>query len=153
MGVLANLGAKINTRKRAVRIDPDVMEDVSTKQGNKRDWVSLKVGDMGDEAEEVMFDEFLLWDPELLSAIVDDCVLMGVSVNGEGTGGGHGRGWGRGLLQVPLGVEVLQVRVDVIRRREMGRWQRARQQRAAVGRQLGCPQGQCGFKDFLQRFA
>jgi len=35
-----------------------------------------------------MFDEFLLWDPELFSTIVDDCVLMGVLVNGEGTGGG-----------------------------------------------------------------
>jgi len=41
MGVPANLGAKINTRKRATRIDPDVMEDVSAKWGNKRNWVSL----------------------------------------------------------------------------------------------------------------
>jgi len=88
MGVLADLGAKINTRKRAVRIDPDIMEDVGVKWGNKRNWVSLKVGDVGDEAEEVTFDEFLLWDPELFSAVVDDCVLMGVSVNSKGTGGG-----------------------------------------------------------------
>jgi len=88
MGVLADLGAKINTRKRAIRIDPDVMEDVGVKWGNKRDWVSLKVGDAGDETEEVTFDEFLLWDPELFSAIVNDCVLMGVSVNSEGTGRG-----------------------------------------------------------------
>jgi len=88
MGVPADLGAKINTRKRAVRIDPDVMEDVGVKWGNKRDWVSLKVGDAGDETEEVTFDEFVLWDPELFSAIVNDCVLIGVSVNSEGTGGG-----------------------------------------------------------------
>jgi len=88
MGVSADLGAKINTRKRAVRIDPDVMEDVGTEWGNKRDGVSLKVGDTGDEVEEVTFDKFLLWDPELFSAIIDDCVLMRVSVNSKGTGGG-----------------------------------------------------------------
>jgi len=88
MGVPADLGAKINMRKRAIRIDPDVMEDVGAKWGNKGDWVSLKVGDVGDEAEEVTFDEFLLWDPELFSTIIDDCILMGVSVNSEGTGGG-----------------------------------------------------------------
>jgi len=88
MGVPADLGAKINMRKRAFRIDPDVMEDVSTKWGNKRDSVSLEVGDMGDEMKEVTFDKFLLWDPELFSVIVDDCVLMRVSVNGEGAGGG-----------------------------------------------------------------
>jgi len=88
MGVPADFGAKINTRKRAVRIDPDVMEDVGVKWGNKRDWVSLKVRDAGNEVEEVMFDKLFLWDPELFSAIVDDCVLMGVLVNGEGTGGG-----------------------------------------------------------------
>jgi len=88
MGVSANLGAKVNTRKRAFRIDPDVMENVGTKWGNKRNWVSFKVGDTGNETEEVTFNELFLWDPVLFSAVVDDCVLMGVSVNGEGTGGG-----------------------------------------------------------------
>jgi len=88
MGVSADLGAKVNTRKRAFRIDPDVMEDVGAKWGNKGNWVSFKVGDAGNEAEEVTFDEFLLWDPELFSAIVDDCVLMRVSVNDEGAGRG-----------------------------------------------------------------
>jgi len=88
MGVPADLGAKINTRKRAIRIDPDIMEDVGAKWGNKRDWVSLKFGDVGDEIEEVTFDELLLWDPELFSAIVDNCVLMGVLVNDEGASGG-----------------------------------------------------------------
>ena len=50
MGVPANFGAKINMRKRAFRIDPDVMEDVGAEWGNKRDGVSLKVGDTGDKA-------------------------------------------------------------------------------------------------------
>jgi len=88
MGVSADFGAKVNTRKRAVRIDPDIMKDVGTKWGNKRDWVSLKVRDTGNEAEKVTFDELFLGDPELFSAVVDDYVLMGVSVNGEGTGRG-----------------------------------------------------------------
>jgi len=86
--VSANLGAKINMRKRAVRVDPDVMKDVGVKWGYERDWVSLEVRDTGDNTEEVLFDELFLWDPELFSAIVDDCVLMWVSVNGEGAGGG-----------------------------------------------------------------
>jgi len=88
MGVSTDLGAKVNTRKRAVRIDPDVMKNVSAKWGYKRDWVSLKVGDTGDKAKKVTFDKLLLGNPELFSAVVDDCVLMGVSVNSKGTGGG-----------------------------------------------------------------
>ena len=81
MGVLADLGAKINTRKRAIRIDQDVMEDISAEWGNKRDWVSLKVRDAGNEAKEVTFNEFLLWDPKLFSAVVDNCVLVWVAVD------------------------------------------------------------------------
>ena len=84
----ADFGAKINMRKRAVRVDPDIMKDVGTKWGNKRDGVSLKIGDTGEETEEVMFDKFLLGNPKLLSAIVDDCILVRVVVDGEGTGGG-----------------------------------------------------------------
>ena len=88
MGVPANLGAKINTRKRAIRIDPDVMEDVGAEWGNKRDWVSLKVRDARNEAEEVTFNEFLLWDPELFSAVVDNCVLVRVTVDNVSASGG-----------------------------------------------------------------
>jgi len=88
MGVSADFGAKINTRKRAIRIDPDVIKDVSTKWGNKRDGVSLKIGDARKELKEVTLDELFLWDPKLFSMIINDCVLMRVSVNGEGTGGG-----------------------------------------------------------------
>jgi len=88
MGVPADLGAKINTRKRAIRIDPDIMEDVGAEWGNKRDWVSLKVGDARNEVEEVTFDEFLLWDPELFSTVVDDCVLVQMTVNNVSASGG-----------------------------------------------------------------
>jgi len=88
MGVPADFGAKVNMRKRAVRIDPDVMENVSAKWGNKGDWVSLEVGDTGDETEKVVLDEFFLRDPELVSAIVDDCILVRVTINNVGTGRG-----------------------------------------------------------------
>jgi len=88
MGVAADLGAKVNIRKRAVRIDPDVMENVSVKWGNKRDWVSLEVRDMGNETEKVALDEFFLWDPKLFSTVIDNGVLVGVSVDDKGTGGG-----------------------------------------------------------------
>jgi len=84
----ADLGTKVNMRKRAIRIDPDVVKDVGTEWGNKRDGVSLKVRDMGDEAEEVMLNELFLWDPELFSTIVDDCVLVWVAINNEGASGG-----------------------------------------------------------------
>jgi len=85
--VSANLGAKINMRKRAIRIDPDVMENVGTEWGNKRDWVSLKIGDTGDETEEVMFNKFFLGNPKLFSTVVDDCVLVRVVVDDVGASG------------------------------------------------------------------
>jgi len=87
MGVSADLGAKVNMRKRAVRIDPDVMKNVSAKWGNKRDWVSLEVRDTGNETEKVALDKFFLWDPKLFSTVVDDCVLVRVAVDGVGAGG------------------------------------------------------------------
>ena len=88
MGVPADFGAKINMRKRAVRIDPNVIEDVGAEWGNKRDWVSLKVRDMGDETEEIAFDEFFLRDLELFSTIIDNYILVQVAINDEGIGRG-----------------------------------------------------------------
>jgi len=88
MAVSADLGAKVNMRKRTVRMDPDVMEDVGVKWGDKRNRVSFKVWDTGDEMKEVTLDKFLLRDPKLFSAVIDDCVLMGVSVDSKGTGRG-----------------------------------------------------------------
>jgi len=49
MGVSADLGAKVNMRKRTVRMDPDVMEDVGAKWGDERNRVSFKVWDTGDD--------------------------------------------------------------------------------------------------------
>jgi len=88
MGVSANLGTKVNRRKRAVRLSPNVVEDVSPKQGNEGDGVVVKIDDTGDKAKEILFYKLFGWYPELLSAVVDDLVLMGVSVDSKGTGRG-----------------------------------------------------------------
>ena len=86
MGVSANLGTKVNRRKRAVRLDPNVVENVSLKRGDKGDGVVVKVVDARKEAKEVTCYEFFLWYPEFLSAVVDNSVLMGMVVDGEGAG-------------------------------------------------------------------
>jgi len=63
------------------------MKNVSAKGGDKGNGMSFEIGDVGNEAEEVMFNEFLLWDPELLTVVIDDGILMGVTVDGKGAGG------------------------------------------------------------------
>jgi len=88
MGVSANLGTKVNRRKRAVRFDPNVVENVSPKRGDKGDGVVVKVVDVRKEAKEVTCYKFFLWYPEFLSAVVDNSVLMGVTVDGVGASGG-----------------------------------------------------------------
>ena len=87
MGVSTNLGTMVNRRKRAVRLDPNVVKNVSPKRGDKGDGVVMKVVDARKKAKEITCYKFLLWDPEFLTAVVDNGVLMGVTVNGEGAGG------------------------------------------------------------------
>jgi len=84
MGVLADLGAKINMRKRTVGFDPNVVEDIGMEESDEGDWIGVKVRDAWKESEEVMFDEFFLRDPKFLAAVIDDSVLVGVAVDGEG---------------------------------------------------------------------
>jgi len=86
--VSANFGAKINRRKRAVRLDPNIVINVSPERGDKRDGVIVKIVDARKEAKEITCYEFFLWDPEFLTAVVDNSVLMGMAVNGEGAGRG-----------------------------------------------------------------
>jgi len=88
MGVSTNLGTKVNRRKRAVRLDPNVMKNISVEWGNKGGGVVIKIDDVRKRAEEVSFDKLFLGYPKFLAAVVDDGVLMGVTVNGKGTGGG-----------------------------------------------------------------
>jgi len=84
----ANLGTKVNRRKRAVRLDPNVVENIGPERGDKGDGVVVKIVDAREETKEVMCYEFLLWDPEFLTAVVDNSILMGMAVDGVGTSRG-----------------------------------------------------------------
>ena len=88
MGVSTNLGTKVNRRKRAIRLDPNVMENVSTEWGDEGDRVVIKVNDARKRAEEVLFDKLFLRYPKFLTAVIDDGVLMGVMVDSKGAGRG-----------------------------------------------------------------
>jgi len=85
MEVTPKFGAKIYRWKGAVQLDPDVMEDVCMKRGDKMKGVSSEGGDLWDIAKRISFDKFFLWDPELFSTIVNDVVLMRVAVIDKGT--------------------------------------------------------------------
>ena len=83
-----NLGTKVNRRKRAVRLDPNIMKNVSAEWGDEGGGVVIKVDDARKRAEEVPFDELFLGYPKFLAAVVDDGVLMGVTVDGVSAGRG-----------------------------------------------------------------
>ena len=82
----ANLGTKVNRRKRAVRLDPNVVEDVGPKRGDKRDGVVVKVVDTREETEEIPFYKFFRWYPKLFTAVINDLILVRVTINGVSTG-------------------------------------------------------------------
>ena len=48
--------------------------------------MGFKVGNAGDVAKEVPINELFLWDPEFLTTVVDDSVLVRVAVSNEGAG-------------------------------------------------------------------
>jgi len=83
---LANLGTKVNRRKRAIRLDPNIVKDISLEWGDKGNWMVIKISDARKGVEEVPFNELLLRYPKFLTAVVDNSVLVGVSVDGVGTG-------------------------------------------------------------------
>jgi len=85
MGVSTNLGANMNRRKTINSVDVNVMVDVCTKRGNKGNGVGFKIGDMGEKTEKVPFYVLFLWDPILLSSVIDNSVLVWMAVNGKGT--------------------------------------------------------------------
>jgi len=86
--VSANLGTKVNRRKRAVRLDPNVVKDIGPEWGDKGNQMVIKISDVRKGVEEVLFNKLLLRYPKFLAAVVDDGVLVGVSVDGVGTGRG-----------------------------------------------------------------
>ena len=83
-----DFGAKVDGREDGGSVDPNVVENVGTKGSDKGKGMGVEVRDAGNVAKEVPIDEFLLWDPEFLAAVVNDGVLMWVAVDGEGAGGG-----------------------------------------------------------------
>jgi len=84
MGVSTNLGTKVNRRKRAIRLSPNIMKDVSPEGGDEGDGVVVEINDAREGAKEVLFNVFFLRDPEFLAAVVDDSVLMRVLVGSIG---------------------------------------------------------------------
>ena len=87
MGVAPDFGAKVNSGEDGCGVYPDIMKDVGAERSDKGKRMGVKVGDTGDIAEEVPIDELLLWNPKFLTTVVDDGVLVGVPISGEGTGG------------------------------------------------------------------
>jgi len=88
VGVLANLGTQVNRRKRTARLNPNIVKDVSPEWGNKGNGVVIKIRDAGKKAEEVMLNKFFCWDPELLAAVIDNLVLVQVTIDSVGAGRG-----------------------------------------------------------------
>jgi len=58
MGMSANLGTKVNRRKRAVRLDPNVVKDVGPERGDEKDGVVVKVVDAREETEKITLNKF-----------------------------------------------------------------------------------------------
>ena len=88
MEVAPDLGAEVNGREDGCGVYPNIMEDVGAEQGDERKGMGIKVGDAGDVVEEVPFDKFFLGDPKLLTAVINDGILVRVAIGDEGTDGG-----------------------------------------------------------------
>ena len=88
MGVAPDFGAKVDSWEDGGGVYPNVVEDVGTEGSDKGKGMGIKVDDAGDVAKEVAVDKLLLGDPKFLTAVVNDCILVRVAVDGEGAGGG-----------------------------------------------------------------
>ena len=88
MGVAPDFGAEVNGREDGRGVYPNVMKNVGAEWGNKGKGMGVEIGDAGEVAEEVPINKLLLRDPKFLSAVVDDCVLVGVTISDKGTSGG-----------------------------------------------------------------
>ena len=83
-----DLGAEIDGWEDGRGVYPDVMEGVGPEWSNEMKGVGVEVGDTGDVAKEVSLDKLFLGDPKFLAAVVDNGVLVRVTVDGKGTGRG-----------------------------------------------------------------
>ena len=82
-----NFSAEINGWEDGGSVDPDVVKDIGAEWGDKGKGMGVEVGDAGDVAEEVTVNELLLWNPEFFTTVVDNGVLVGVTIDDEGTSG------------------------------------------------------------------
>ena len=87
MGVAPDFGAEVDGGEDGGGVHPDVVEDVGMEGSNEGKGMVAEVGDAGDIAQEVAVDKLLLWHPKFLTAVVDDCVLVRMTVDSKGTGG------------------------------------------------------------------
>ena len=88
MGVVPDFGAKVDGGEDGGGVHPDVVEDVGAEWGDEGKGMGVEIGDAGEIAEEVPINKLLLQDPEFLTAVVDDCILVRMAVDGEGTSRG-----------------------------------------------------------------
>jgi len=78
-------------------VDVNIVIDVRAERGNKGSGVGFKIGDTGEKTEEVPFYVLFLWDPMLFTMVVNDGVLVWVTVNGKGTS------WGLEKVRIEVG--------------------------------------------------
>ena len=88
MGVSTNLGTNVNRRKMTNSVNVDIMVNVHVKRGNEGNWVGFKIGNVWEKAKEVSFYVLFLWNPILFSVVVDNGILVWVTINSESTSGG-----------------------------------------------------------------
>jgi len=84
--VSTNLGTNVNRRKMTNSVNVDIMVNVRAERGNKGNGVGFKVGDTRENTEEVSFYILFLWDPMLFPTVVNDGVLVWVTINSKSTG-------------------------------------------------------------------
>jgi len=88
MGVSTNLGTKVNRRKRAIRTDPNIVKNVCSEWSDKGNQMVIEINNTREEMEEVTLNKFFRWNPEFLTTVVNDLILVRVAVDGEGASGG-----------------------------------------------------------------
>jgi hypothetical protein len=91
--VSAYFGADVDWWEWAGGVYQDVMVGVDAKRGGKMGGVVVKVGDVGNQPEEVSVYVLLLRTPKFLTTFVDNGVLVGVLVSGEVTSRGSEEMW------------------------------------------------------------
>jgi hypothetical protein len=86
--VPAEFGTQVDVGKGSIGSKLDGMVLVGTEGGNKVGGVVIEGVPQGDVLEEITLEVFFLRSPDLLTAFVDDSILVWVAVDGGGAGWG-----------------------------------------------------------------